>query len=77
MSKKQLKKLERNQDKLKAVVDTNIFVSGTISPHGIAIKILNAIRLEKFILVTSEKINNVYVHLLMTIAPYRIIFPFC
>ncbi|MBC8232788.1 putative toxin-antitoxin system toxin component, PIN family [bacterium] len=58
MSKKQLKKLERNQDKPKAVVDTNIFVSGTISPHGIARKILDAIRLEKFILVTSEKINE-------------------
>jgi putative PIN family toxin of toxin-antitoxin system len=58
MSKKQLKKLERNQDKPKAVVDTNVFVSGTISPHGIARKILNAICSEQFILITSEKINE-------------------
>lgn len=58
MYKKQLKRLERNQDKLRAVVDTNIFVSGTISSHGIARKILDAIRSGQFILVTSEGIND-------------------
>ena len=58
MCKKQLKRLEQNQDKPKAVVDTNIFVSGTISPQGIARKILDAIRSEQFILVTSEAINE-------------------
>ena len=45
-------------EKLRVVLDTNLFVSGTISPHGIPRQILDAARRGCFTLVTSEKINE-------------------
>lgn len=45
-------------EEIRAVIDTNIFVSGIISPHGIPRKIVEAMRNKYFILVTSEKINE-------------------
>ena len=42
----------------RVVMDTNIFVSGIISPHGIPRQILDAARRGRFTLVTSEKINE-------------------
>lgn len=41
---------------IKAVLDTNILVSGLISPKGSPAKILNLWQERKFILVTSQKI---------------------
>ncbi len=41
---------------LRAVIDTNVIVSGTISSSGAPYEILEAWRYRKFILVTSEKI---------------------
>lgn len=46
------------KDKIRAVVDTNIFVSGVISPNGSPGKVLVAAKENKFILVTSNKINE-------------------
>ena len=41
---------------LKAVIDTNIIISGTISPSGAPYEILEAWRNRKFMLVTSGPI---------------------
>lgn len=41
---------------IKAVLDTNILVSGLISPHGSPAKIINLFGQKKFALVASEKI---------------------
>lgn len=44
--------------KIKAVVDTNIFVSGLISPKGSPRKIIVAAKDRKFDLITSASINE-------------------
>ncbi len=44
--------------KPRAVLDTNIFVSGLISPHGPPAKILQRLREHEFILITSPPINE-------------------
>lgn len=44
--------------KIKAVIDTNIFVSGAISPKGIPRKILEAAQRKIFQVVTSISINR-------------------
>lgn len=44
--------------KIKAVIDTNIFVSGIISPKGPPRKILELARKEAFKVVTSASINH-------------------
>jgi putative PIN family toxin of toxin-antitoxin system len=44
--------------KIRAVIDTNIFVSGVISPKGSPRKILNLARNEVFEVVTSMSINH-------------------
>lgn len=43
---------------IRAVVDTNVFVSGLINPHGPPGKILNTLRAKRFTLVTSPEINE-------------------
>ena len=43
---------------IRVVIDTNIFMSGIISPHGIPRKILESVRKKNFVFVTSEKINE-------------------
>lgn len=45
-------------DKIKAVVDTNIFVSGIISPKGLPRKIIVAAKDKQFDLITSVSIND-------------------
>ena len=44
--------------KINAVIDTNTFVSGIISPKGSPIKILELARKEIFKVVTSVSINR-------------------
>ncbi|MBI5178383.1 MAG: putative toxin-antitoxin system toxin component, PIN family [Nitrospinae bacterium] len=44
--------------KIRAVVDTNLFVSGLISPKGAPRKILDLARKERFTVVTSIAINH-------------------
>lgn len=44
--------------KIKAVIDTNVLVSGIISPKGAPRKILNLARKEVFKVVTSVSINH-------------------
>lgn len=44
--------------KPRAVLDTNVFVSGVISPNGPPAAILRALRSERFILVSSPPIND-------------------
>ena len=44
--------------KPRAVLDTNIFVSSLISPHGPPAKILQRLREHEFILITSPPINE-------------------
>jgi len=44
--------------KIKAVIDTNTFVSGIISPKGSPRKILELARKEVFKVVTSASINH-------------------
>ena len=44
--------------KIKAVIDTNIFVSGTISPKGPSRRILELAQEEVFKAVTSVSINK-------------------
>ncbi|WP_420265241.1 putative toxin-antitoxin system toxin component, PIN family [Candidatus Magnetominusculus dajiuhuensis] len=43
---------------IRAVIDTNVFVSGIISPKGSPYKVLNAARKELFRVVTSFSINH-------------------
>lgn len=45
-------------DKLRAVVDTNVFVSGVINPRGAPGRILTAFRAGRFELITSSAINE-------------------
>lgn len=42
----------------RAVLDTNVFVSGLISPKGPPAAILRALRAQRFILVSSPPIND-------------------
>ncbi len=44
--------------KPRAVLDTNVFVSGLISPKGPPAAILRALRSKRFILVSSPPINE-------------------
>ena len=44
--------------KPRAVLDTNLFVSGLISPKGLPAAILRALRSKRFILVSSPPINE-------------------
>jgi len=44
--------------KLRAVLDTNVFVSGLISPMGKPAAILKALRSMRFTLVSSPPINE-------------------
>ncbi|PYV14413.1 MAG: putative toxin-antitoxin system toxin component, PIN family [Acidobacteria bacterium] len=44
--------------KPRAVLDTNVFVSGLISPRGLPAAILRALRSERFTLVSSPPINE-------------------
>lgn len=46
------------KNKLRVVLDTNVIVSGFISPHGPPGKILKALRAKHFQLITSSLINN-------------------
>ena len=41
---------------LRAVLDTNVYVSGTILSHGIPFEILEAWRRQAYVLITSEAI---------------------
>jgi putative PIN family toxin of toxin-antitoxin system len=41
---------------LRAVLDTNVYVSGTILSHGISFEILEAWRRQAYVLITSETI---------------------
>jgi len=43
---------------VRAVVDTNVIISGIISKKGIPHKILKAASIKKFLLITSEEINK-------------------
>jgi len=45
-------------DRISAVIDTNIFVSGVISPNGSPRKVLLAAKDQKFELITSATINE-------------------
>ncbi len=47
-----------------AVLDTNVFVSGLISPKGPPAAILRALRVERFILVSSPPINDEIIRVL-------------
>ena len=49
---------------LKAVVDTNIIVSGAISPSGVSGKIVEKGMKQEFALVTSEEINSEVIEVL-------------
>lgn len=44
--------------KLRAVVDTNLFVSGLISPTGLPARLIDAILTRSFILVNSTDLQN-------------------
>lgn len=44
-------------DRPRAVLDTNVFVSGVISSQGSPAAILRALRAERFVLVSSPPIN--------------------
>ena len=44
--------------KPRAVLDTNVFVSGLINPKGVPAAILTALRSERFTLVSSPPINE-------------------
>ena len=50
--------------KIRAVLDTNILVSGIISPKGASRKILNLARKEVFKVVTSISINHEFFNVL-------------
>jgi putative PIN family toxin of toxin-antitoxin system len=50
--------------KPRAVVDTNVFVSGLISPKGPPADILRALRSKSFILVSSPPINEEIIEVL-------------
>jgi putative PIN family toxin of toxin-antitoxin system len=43
---------------IRAVIDTNVFVSGLINPNGPPGRILKAVRLKKFTLITCPEIND-------------------
>ena len=45
-------------DDIRAVLDTNVFVSGLISPQGPPAAILRALRLKRCTLLSSSAINN-------------------
>lgn len=46
------------RNKIRAVLDTNVFVSGLINPHGSPGEILRLVRSDKFTLITSQEINE-------------------
>ncbi len=48
----------------RAVLDTNVFVSGLISPKGPPASILRALRSRRFVLVSSPQINEEIVEVL-------------
>jgi len=50
--------------KPRAVLDTNVFVSGLISPKGPPARILMALRLAQFILVSSPPVNEEIIEVL-------------
>ncbi len=50
--------------KPRAVLDTNVFVSGLISPKGPSAAILRALRSKRFILVSSPPINEEIIEVL-------------
>jgi uncharacterized protein len=50
--------------KPRAVLDTNVFVSGLISPKGAPAAILRALRSKRFILVSSPPINEEIIEVL-------------
>ncbi len=50
--------------KVRAVLDTNVFVSGLISPKGPPAAILRALRSKRFILVSSPPINEEIIEVL-------------
>ncbi|MBI3292389.1 MAG: putative toxin-antitoxin system toxin component, PIN family [Elusimicrobia bacterium] len=45
-------------DKIRAVLDTNVIVSALSSPHGPPGQILKALKAKRFILVSSEPMND-------------------
>lgn len=51
-------------DKPRAVLDTNIFVSGLISPQGFPGVILKALRSKRFTLLSSQPINEEIIEVL-------------
>jgi putative PIN family toxin of toxin-antitoxin system len=50
--------------KPRAVLDTNVFVSGLINAHGSPASVLKALRLGQFILVSSPSINEEFIKVL-------------
>ncbi len=50
--------------KLRAVLDTNVFVSGLINPQGVPAAILRALRSRRFTLVSSPPINEEVIEVL-------------
>lgn len=42
----------------RAVVDTNVFVSGLINPEGFPATVLKALRSRQFVLISSPAINE-------------------
>ena len=54
--------------KPRAVLDTNVFVSGLISPMGKPAAILKALRSRRFTLVSSPPINEEIIEVLMPIS---------
>lgn len=44
--------------KPRAVLDTNVFISGLINPVGVPGRLLKSLRSKQFVLVTSEEINE-------------------
>lgn len=46
------------RNKVRAVLDTNVFVSGLINAQGSPGEVLKMLRLKKFTLITSESINE-------------------
>ncbi|MFB3920636.1 MAG: putative toxin-antitoxin system toxin component, PIN family [Terriglobia bacterium] len=50
--------------KLRAVLDTNVFVSGLINPQGAPAAILRALRSKRFTLISSPPINEEIIEVL-------------
>ena len=48
----------------RAVLDTNVFVSGLINPHGFPAAIFQALRAKRFILVSSPAVNEEIIEVL-------------